>query len=303
MNNLQPQTTKSDNPVGVPRKQILDRYLDIPFREYLTDTRYASNSMLKLLGRSPAHFKAYLDDESEQSPTDAQVVGRAAHAMVLETDSFQKYYYTIPDDLKKLTKPQLACIERGEPTPKAEELKAQWDEIESKAHGRELIREAHLKDVETMHKALLEVKDIRNLLAIGSAEQTRYFVDSETGVECKMRADFVHGSQQNVIVDYKTTEDARPEAFIRSIIKYGYDFQGAHYVHGGQAEFFYIIAQEKKSPFAAKLYLLTTDWVQRGDFMRRKYLRTYAECQHSGDWPSYSHEIETLQIPHWAQGE
>lgn len=294
-------TSNAGDPIQQPRKQILDRYLDIPFREYLEDASFASNSMLKLVGRSPAHLRAYLDNPESRKPSDALIVGRAAHAMVLETDSFNKYYYSIPDDLKKLTKPQLDAIERGEPSQKALELHDKWQAIEARAHNRELIRESQIENVKKMRDALLEVKDIRNLLSIGSAEQTRYFVDSDTGVKCKMRADFVHGYSQTVQVDYKTTDDARPKAFTRSIINYGYDFQAAHYKIGGEAEYFYIIAQEKAPPYAAKLYLMTSDWLARGEALRRKYLEKYADCLSTNEWPSYATEIETLEIPRWAQ--
>lgn len=281
--------------------KILDRYLDVSFPEYLADVEHVSNSMLKKLDRSPAHLRSYLDDDEERKPSDALITGRAAHAMVLETDSFNRQYFVIPDDLKALTKPQIASIEKGKPTELAAKLNDQWQELRERAHGRELIRESALDDVIAMREALMSVEKIRNLLSIGSAEQTRYFVDSETGVKCKMRADFVHGSQQSVIVDYKTTDDARSKAFARSIINYGYDVQAAHYKKGGRAEYFYIIAQEKKPPFAAKLYLISSDWLKRGETQRRKYLNIYAECLANNNWPAYTTETETIDIPRWAE--
>lgn len=93
--------------------KILDRYLDVSFPEYLADVEHVSNSMLKKLDRSPAHLRSYLDDDEERKPSDALITGRAAHAMVLETDSFNRQYFVIPDDLKALTKPQIASIEKA----------------------------------------------------------------------------------------------------------------------------------------------------------------------------------------------
>lgn len=278
-----------------------DKYLDVPFPEYLADVDHVSNSMLKKLGRSPAHLMAYLNDEEARKPSDALITGRAAHAMVLETDSFDRYYYAIPDDLKSLTKPQQASIDKGKPTDLALKLSEQWAELRERAHGRELIRESAIEDVEAMRSVLMGIPKIKSLLSIGQAEQTRYFVDEPTGVKCKMRADFVHGSQQSVIVDYKTCEDAREPAFARSMVNYGYDLQLAHYKQGGKAEYCFVIAQEKTPPFAAALYSITTDWLQRGETLRRQHLNKYAECKALNEWPSYSTEIETLEIPRWAQ--
>lgn len=279
----------------------LNQYLDVPFDEYLSNVGAVSNSMLKLIDRSPAHLKSYIDDDSQREQSDALIVGRAAHAMVLETDSFHKYYYCIPDDLRKLTKPQIKGIEEGRPTKLAQELDDKWQHIQSEANGRELIKESSLSDVSEMRNALMKIPKIKALLSIGSAEQTRFFNDQSTGITCKMRADFVHGSTQSVIVDYKTCEDARPEAFAKNIVKFGYDVQAAHYKQGGQAEYFFIVAQEKKPPFAAMLYMMTSDWLVRGEQLRRKYLNAYAECINTNNWPSYTSKTETLTIPRWAE--
>lgn len=275
-----------------------DRYLDIPFPDYLADHSHVSNSMLKRLGQSPAHLQAYINDEANKVPTKAQIDGRVAHAKVLEPDTFDQNFYVIPDDLKKPTSVQLNAAKPSAASIKTMEL---WSEMLEIADGRELVRESDLDGYEAMRSVLMDIPKIKALLSNGKAEQTRYFIDTETGVRCKMRADFVHGSQQNVIVDYKTCEDARPAAFARSVINYSYDLQANHYKVGGQAEYFYIIAQEKSPPYAAKLYLITSDWLQRGGTLRREYLNTYAECLASGIWPAYDTETDTLELPHWAE--
>lgn len=94
-------TSRSNNPTEVKRKEILNKYLEIPFSEYLRDTEYASNSMLKHINRSPAHLQAYIDDDTGREPSSALIFGRAAHAKTLEPEHFDKEYYVIPDDLKK----------------------------------------------------------------------------------------------------------------------------------------------------------------------------------------------------------
>ncbi len=278
-----------------------DEYLRVKFDRYLSSLDYVSNSMLKKLDKSPAHLKAYLDDKESLLPSDALIIGRAAHAKILEPDYFDDEYFVIPDDLKKITKPQQNSIDKGKPTDLAKELSDKWGDIYTKANGRELIRQSSLENIELMRAELMKNSKIKALLSIGSAEMSRFFIDESTGVKCKMRADFVHGSNQSVIVDYKTCDDARPQAFAKSIVNYGYDIQAAHYKIGGKADYFYIVAQEKNPPFACVLYLISSDWIKRGELLRRAYLDVYAECLSSDKYPSYPANTNTLEIPRWAQ--
>ena len=78
-------------------------------------------------------------------------------------------------------------------------------------------------------------------------------VDLNAGV-----ADFAGGC----ILDFKTTLDARPSEFERSIFKYGYHRQGAMYLeaaaaHGIPAKHYVIIASEKVPPYGTCIYRLT----------------------------------------------
>src|SRR5690606_3181532 len=69
------------------------------------------------------------------------------------------------------------------------------------------------------------------LLASGYAEQTFQFIEPISGASCKFRPDWLN-MQNGVIVDIKTTEDASPRGFARSVEKYRYHVQDAFYSDG-----------------------------------------------------------------------
>ena len=70
-------------------------------------------------------------------------------------------------------------------------------------------------------------------LSKGDVERSYYTVDKMTGIEYKVRPDcFKIINGRGLIVDFKSTADASTDAFIRSAINYGYDFQAAMYSEG-----------------------------------------------------------------------
>ena len=76
-----------------------------------------------------------------------------------------------------------------------------------------------------------------------------------TGLQCKCRPDWI-SADGGILVDLKTTEDASPREFQRSIAKWRYHVQAGWYMAGIEAAYgtrpsgFIFIAVEKKPPFA-----------------------------------------------------
>ena len=69
------------------------------------------------------------------------------------------------------------------------------------------------------------------------------------------RSDFSRSAR---ILDYKTTENAEPETFIRQIGRMSYDLQAEFYVRGGKAvierePIFIFLAQEISEPYSCSL--------------------------------------------------
>lgn len=137
----------------------------------------------------------------------------------------------------------------------------------------------------------------------GEAEKSVYWNDAITGVLCRCRPDWWR--DDNVIVDLKTTEDASPEGFAKSMANYRYDVQAAYYLDGVQQatgkrpKAFVFIAVEKKPPYGVGVYVLDSDSLELGRAQYQNDLRIYAECVRTGEWPGYGDKIQTISLPAW----
>ncbi len=141
------------------------------------------------------------------------------------------------------------------------------------------------------------------MLREGGPELTMKWTDPETGLICKGRADYFDPSVA-MAIDVKSTEDASPHGFARSVANYGYHRQNAFYDDGFEAcgaplEHFVFIAVEKRAPYLVGLYNLDEADVSLGREWTRRNLDRLAECVERGDYPGYSQEIETLSLPRW----
>lgn len=243
-----------------------------------------SKSGLDKIAKSPAHYKAAREAEHEGS--DALVFGSAFHDYILLPDTFQTAYTVLPPDFDGRTKEgkvMLESIRQSEQTV----LKTEW-----------------LTDIEGMAAAIAAHPKASALLQGGKAEQSIFWTDEDSGIDCRCRPDYLHPG--GIIVDLKSTTDASPEEFARSVAKYRYHVQDAFYSEGyyqatGQwPRGFVFIAVEKTAPYAVACYSLDDDAKAYGHELFRRDLETLLEAEKSQEWTAYSQEIETLSLPAWA---
>lgn len=157
--------------------------------------------------------------------------------------------------------------------------------------------------------------------APGVAERSVYWRDPVTGLLCRCRPD--HWRADGIIVDVKTTEDASPEAFARSIANWRYHVQHAYYLDGintmrsqykpagldlpmpAEARAFVFLAVEKSArvvngvALGVAVYVLDNESVQLGRLEYQQDLARIAECTRSGVWPGYGDKIMSLSLPQW----
>lgn len=243
-------------------------------------------SLLKACDRSMAHGKAYLDGHRKESA--AMAFGSAYHLFVLEPELFAARYSIIP---------------------KMRRAGKAWDEAVENAGGdpERILFDTDRDELEAMRAALLSESRRRALTATrGRYEVSLVWIDAETGLPCKARMDKVIESL-GVIVDLKTTSDARPHAFFGDAARYGYDLQAAFYMDGlhaitGKEHDFAFLAQESDAPFASMMYTATFggDMHQIGRAKYRPLLARVAEAQQTGQWPGYGDEPVEVVIPQWS---
>lgn len=261
---------------------------DVPAAEYhKRELGVASQSVLKLIReKSPAHYRAWVDAEDD-ADTPALAFGRAYHAAVLEPDKFASEYIVLPDFGDMRSSKNRAMREAF----KDEHPTATFIDAED---GDKIV---------AMREALLRHPVVRGILKDGFPEVTMRWIDPQTGVECKARGDWYRPGK--FFADLKTTLDASPEAFRRSVVSYGYHVQHAHYCDGANAcgepvENYLIVAQEKDPPYVAAVYHIDSFAEARGFELRERGLQTMRECIDSDTWPGYGAGITELTLPQWA---
>lgn len=167
------------------------------------------------------------------------------------------------------------------------------------------------EQVNAMRNAVMDHPMASRLLsAPGRAELSVYWNDPVTGVLCRCRPDFWR--DDGIIVDLKSTEDASPEGFAKSIANWRYDVQDPYYIDGinlmrdqagrhdiAKAKAFIFIAVEKKFPHAVGVYMLDNESREVGRAKYRAALDTYAACERDNVFPGYGDKIQTISLPAW----
>ena len=242
-----------------------------------------SKSGLDLMARSPAHYKYSAPREA----TRAMEIGTAIHTAVLEPHRFQDEYIII-DTEDRRTSVYKECV---------------------KVHGSERVLTSKENDkVVGMKEAVLANIHAQRLLTDSDSrkELSVFTKDPETGVMVKCRFDLIVGNKS---LDVKKTQDARPEAFAKSVAQYRYHVQAAFYSDvwfwetGEKLEAFGFLAVEEEAPHGTAIYVLDDDALDYGRRLYRRDLNLYAECFDKQEWPGLDGSPSILSLPAWAMKE
>lgn len=245
----------------------------------------ASNSTLGYMKRSPAHCKAYMEDDFEQTPS--MLLGSVVHKLVLEPETFDNSYVALPAGIDKRTKAG----------------KEAWNKLEATLNGRTLIKAELVEHAQLVADSVRSHETAGEYLHTGQAEVSCLWQDQEHNFPCKSRFDFLNSD--DVIVDLKTTQDASPDEFVKSIYKYGYYRQAAMYcdgfenVTGRKAKGFVFIAVETKAPYAVGVYKLDANSLMLGREEYRELLGQFVQCKRNDLWPAYPEQLQEISLPAW----
>jgi exodeoxyribonuclease VIII len=108
-----------------------------------------------------------------------------------------------------------------------------------------------------------------------------------------------------LLVDLKTTEDASPRGFAKSIAQWRYQVQAAWYMDGVEQatgtrpEQFLFVCVEKKAPYAVAVYAADAEMIAAGAQTAARDLDVLATCKAANAWPGYSDQIEPISLPPW----
>lgn len=240
---------------------------------------------LSAIGRSPKHYRAWLDEPDTDTP--ALAFGRAFHCAALEPDLFSADYVVAP--------PFGDC--------RFKENRTARDQWRAENTGKTEISAEDMERIRGMVESVRAHELGSLLLHDGEPEVTLAWRDERTGLFCKTRPDY-HVKRRRLCVDLKTTEDARPESFARDAARYDYPMQDALYRAGFAAvgepvDHFLFLAVEKTPPFDVAVHTLDSDGVGRGYSRVLARMALMAECLRTDTWCGYEPRIHTISLPHW----
>lgn len=334
-----------NTPEGTPVTHGLGVFPGIPNAEYHGGPGI-SKSGLDIIHRSPMHYKAAREAGPRES-TPAQRRGTLVHDLVLEPETFWDRYaepFVAPEGAISTVdeiKERLKAIGAEAPSKaKRDELKAILQAADptvvflddaKAAHAasvgdKTIISAEELARAQAMAEAVMSHPVAGKLLSpkAGVAELSCYWLDEETGVLCRCRPDFWR--DDGIVVDLKTTADASPEGFAKSINDWRYHVQQAFYEDGMKAagkqapeqraddptglvmadgwgrplpKAFVFVAVENEYPHPVGVYRIETESVEIGRREYRADLAAYAESLRTDKWPGYSDRIEPISLPAW----
>ena len=244
-----------------------------------------SKSGLDLIARSPELFRFRKENPVER--TEAMRIGTLSHTAILEPHEMANW----------LIEP----IADGR-TKEGKQIKAEFAE---RAKGRDVVTQRDMEMLAGIKAAVWAHPAAGKALGmLQEVETSLFWTDEETGIDCRCRPDGV--LDNGLLIDVKTTQDARPDEFAKSIANFRYHVQAAFYsdgyekIYGVKPTGFMFIVVEKHAPYQVACYVASEAMTIRGRAEYQKDLATYKKCLAENSWPGIATEPTIIDLPKWA---
>lgn len=257
-----------------------------------------SSSSMKHARRSFRHFQYYVEG-GEYLDTPKKAFGRISHRALLEYERFKE-----------------TCIF----SDFADKRSKAYKEMVKANPDKDVLTAKESKQLTAMFTELSLSEPCMDLIKEGRPEVTILAIDPVTKLRLKCRIDWV-SIDRPFLLDYKTTEDARPtelpdsldatksirsSKFERNANTLGYENQAAFYLWmselaGIKKQFFAVIAQEIKPPFVPCAYVYGFETVDEAAGENRETLNRIKDAIDVGKFPGYSDKPVVLARPTYAR--
>lgn len=261
--------------------------LDVQADEYHRATKelkFLSSHRLNLFRRCPALYIKHANGEIVEKDTDAFIVGRATHTLVIEgPDKFDAEYTVTDGPINPKT---------NAPYGKTTKAYLDW----AAAQSRPVISSDDHALMMKMRDAVFAHDKAAELFAAGFAETT---IRGEwNGVPTQIRPDW-YDPERNILVDLKTCADV--DRFQYDVRDFGYVWQLAFYGHEIAAKRedhktpeCWLVAVEKREPFrVAVLHVLPYTIGEANEAPVTKFgpgneivLEELKTCRAANKWPT-----------------
>ena len=308
---------------------------DLPSRDYHAGPGISSSTLKRAL-RSLDHYLRSLEEDRE--PTDSMLLGSMVHTLVFEPETWGETYAMEPDwsecDLPSKAEDYRAALRTLTPqqrkaggiklTGKVDQLEM-WcreclpgfrtlgdlqDEWHKEVEGREVVEREDVERAQAIAASLHAWDAAR--LGRGWAPLLHGDVVAERSVWwrhdehlLRARPDVYHledSTAPGLVVDLKTTADARPIAWRRTVERYDYALSAAMYMDGLRAAGldaagFIWVCVETAPPYAVAAYD-ASDWI---DYGRRCYRQALDVIADPDPEPGYGLDVRPLDLPYWLE--
>ena len=264
-------------------------YLNLSSEEYHADKDSISRSALMDFKRNQRKYWAkHLAETIKEEPTPAMEFGTAFHMMILEPSLFFSKYATFPQKVLKKDNP---------------ELYAQIKKLEEEAEASKkcMLSYADFTKLCDMQDSMFSNEKATQLVTGAIYESSYFWRDQHSGLMVKSRPDILHA---NIYVDLKTTDDASPEGFQRSMVKGHHHIQaamardGVMALEGRKLDACINICVETKPPHCIGIYIIDEAAIEAGHCEYKQLLVDLKNAMHDNTFSDYP--VQTIGLPKWA---
>lgn len=226
-------------------------------------------SHLKKFSQSALHYQYGLMEDDDKA---AYLFGRLIHYLVLGGGNYVVW-------------------EEGDRRGK------KWDAFAEEFKDREIYKRAEVD--EAMRIAHVVKNDpIAGPLLEGQHERMIHW--EMNGRKCRSTLD-VHNGARRRLVDLKSTTCSMPGKFDWEARRFFYHAQMAFYQDasafiGEPVDEVFLVAVEKKAPYAVTCFQLTPDLLLEGRKVCRLWFERLLACERANAWPGYAQSVVTMDV-------
>lgn len=265
---------------------------------YHLDYSRVSKTMLNHFAKSTKDFERYYVSREAFPPRPKRqmIIGSAVHKILLERSTPAECCLVYPDN----------CFKKNgaiNPVPSRKFIAENPDKFVLKQTDLDMVNAACAAAYDHELAAILQAEGV-------VFEQPQYWTDEETGIDCRLMADFFLDMGDYILVyDLKTTEDINPAAVRRTCKMFRYWLQDAHYSSGFEHLFgkpvqfrFWFIEVGGAFRIAPWEYSPTSRDIAKKTY--RDLMAQLKRCRMSGDFEdSWTQSVNFLELSPWEVDE
>lgn len=259
---------------------------DMTIQDYLDRPEVSRSELWKMIDESPKH--AHWKDPYEDSP--ALKFGRLYHRAVFEPETLRDCYAVLPQGVT-------LAMKDGK-----RRVKAAVDA------GKEILPYKDLENLKNMLTALHEHNKAPAYIQPGGEAEVSMFFDVPGFLFARAKVRFDYWLKDlDLIVDLKTTTNAKPSMFASAAWNYGYVMQHGLYTYAaelatGRPHQMVFLVQEKSGPWDAVVFQPDEEFaVKARSMLFDEALPAYQDAVIKDQWPGKGEEVVTLSLPGWVR--